>query len=349
MRGGGTAEPNSGALEQPFAGSRSQTRRGWLRGATATAAATLLPRAIRAQPIWPSQTIKLVVPFTPGGSADLLARVLGAKLEQTLKQPIIIENRAGAGGTIAAGAVAKAEPDGHTLMMGHIGTLAFNPSLYPALSYDPPTSFAPIALVATVPNILAVHPAVPATSVAEFIAYAKANPGILNYCSGGNGSAAHIATAYFAHAAGIQLRHVAYRGTAPAVNDLIGGHIQMLLTGGPALLPLVAGGQLRGLAISSKQRASFAPALPTIAEAALPDFAAVQWYGIVAPAKTPDAMVQRLNHEINALLDTPEIASSLHNDGAIASKMTSAQFGAHIKSEIELWRDVIRTAGITIG
>jgi tripartite-type tricarboxylate transporter receptor subunit TctC len=314
------------------------------------AAASAIPHAaLSAQTPWPSQPIKLVVPFTPGGSTDVLARVIGQKLEPVLKQPIVIENRPGAGGTIAAGAVAKADPDGYTLMLGHIGVLAFNPSLYPSVPYDSVTSFAPIALIATVPNILAVHPSIPVTTIGEFMAYAKASPDTINYGSGGNGSAAHIATAYFAHAAGLKLKHVPYRGTSPAVNDLIGGHIQMMLTGGPALLPLMAGGQVRALAVSSKARVPFAQDLPTIAETVLPGFEAVQWHGIVAPAKTPDAIVQRLNSEINGLLDTPEVAKTLENEGALALKVTPAAFAAHLKSELDLWRDVIKKSGITIG
>ncbi len=314
-----------------------------------TAAALVPPQLARAQAPWPSQVVKFVVPFTPGGSTDLLARILARKLEPIVGQPIITENRPGAGGAVAANAVAKSDPDGHTFMMGHIGTLAFNPSLYANLSYDPVRDFAPVALVARLPNILVINPAVPATNLREFIAYAKENPGKLNYGSGGNGSAAHIAAAYFAHAAGVKVTHVPYRGTAPSVGDLVAGHIQFTLTGGPAVLPLVADGKLRALAVSSRTRAPFAPDLPTIDEAALPGFEATQWYGLVAPARTPAAIVERMNREINALLGSPEIADNLRNDGAIAAPTTPAEFGALIQSEIALWRDVIKQAGITAG
>ena len=316
---------------------------------TVLAGAMALPAIARAQAQWPSQPIKLVVPFTPGGSTDVLARIISAKLEPILKQPIVIENRPGAGGTIAAAAVAKSEPDGHTLMHGHIGVLAFNPSLYPSLPYDPLTAFAPVALIAKLPNILAVHPTVPAANMAEFLAYAKANPGKLNYGSGGNGSAAHIATAYLAHKAGLNLVHVAYRGTSPAVADLIGGHIQMMLTGGPALLPLIAGGQVRALAVSSLQRMPFAPDLAPLADSGLPGFEAIQWHGFVAPQGTPPAIVERLNREINGLLDQPDVRLALANDGAIASPASPVQFGTLIASEIAHWRSVIRDAGIKIG
>ena len=318
------------------------------RGFIACAAAALAAPA-RGQGAWPSQTIKFIVPFTPGGSTDILARVIGQKLEPVLKQSIVIDNRPGAGGSLASGAAAKAEPDGHTIMMGHIGTLAFNPSLYKELPYDPLTSFAPVALVASVPNLLAAHPSVPAANIGELMAYAKANPGKIHYGSGGNGSAAHVATAYFAHAAGISLTHVPYRGTSPAVNDLAGGHIQMMLTGGPALLPLINGGKLRGLAVSSKARASFAPDLPAIGEQAVPGFEAVQWYGVVAPARVPEAVIRRLNAEINRILDSAEVAENLRAEGALAIKTTPDAFGEHIKSEIALWGGVIRAAGITAG
>jgi tripartite-type tricarboxylate transporter receptor subunit TctC len=314
-----------------------------------TAGLIAAPAIVRAQAAWPSQVIKFVVPFTPGGSTDLLARVIAQKLEAPLRQSIIIENRPGAGGSIAAGAVARGDADGHTFLMGHIGTLAFNPSLYPALPYDPVKDFAPVALVASVPNILTVNPELPVRSFAAFLAYAKANPDKLNFGSGGVGSAAHVAGAYLGFAAGYEAVHVPYRGTGPMINDLVGGAIQFTLTGGPAVLPLAAGGKLRTLAVSSLQRAPFAPDLPTIAESGLPGFDAVQWYGLVAPRQTPQAIVRRMNAEINALMDAPEIVTNLRNDGAIAIKTTPEAFEAHIKNEISIWRDVISRAGIKAG
>jgi tripartite-type tricarboxylate transporter receptor subunit TctC len=314
-----------------------------------TAGLIAAPAILRAQGNWPSQIIKFVVPFTPGGSTDLLARVIAQKLEPVIRQSIIVENRPGAGGSIAAAAVARGEADGYTFLMGHIGTLAFNPSLYPNLPYDPIKDFTPVALVASVPNILTVHPELPVKSYAEFVAYAKANPGKLNFGSGGVGSAAHVAGAYLGFAAGYEAVHVPYRGTGPMINDLVGGAIQFTLTGGPAVLPLAAGGKLRTLAVSSLQRVPFAPELPTIAESGLTGFNAVQWYGLVAPVKTSDAIIRRMNSEINALMDSPEIARNLQNDGAIAIKTTPEAFAAHIKSEITVWRDVIRRAGITAG
>ncbi|MGL4638103.1 MAG: Bug family tripartite tricarboxylate transporter substrate binding protein [Beijerinckiaceae bacterium] len=321
-------------------------RRAFLVG---TAALAFSPSAVKAQTTWPSQVIKFIVPFAPGGSTDILARVIAQKLEAPLKATIIIENRPGAGGSVAANAVAKADADGHTFMMGHIGTLAFTPSLYPNLPYDPVKDFAPVALVATVPNILAVHPSLPVKTFAEFVAYAKANPGKLNYGSGGVGSAAHVAGAYLASAAGFEATHVPYRGTAPMINDLVAGTIQFTLTGGPAVLPMAASGRLRTLAVSSRERVAFAPDLPTVADSGVANFDAVQWYGLVAPAKTPEAIIRRMNTEINGLLGSPEVATTLRNDGAIAAPTTPEKFGALIQSEITVWRDVIRRSGITAG
>ncbi|QEL25006.1 tripartite tricarboxylate transporter substrate binding protein [Bosea sp. F3-2] len=302
---------------------------------------------VQAQPAWPSQIIRIVVPFTPGGSTDVLARLIAAKLEQTIPgKGFVIENRPGAGGMTAAGQVAKSEPDGHTLMMGHIGTLAFAPALYPNVPYDPVKDFQPVALVAMVPNILAINPKLPAKTLGEFIAYAKANPGKLNYSSGGQGSAAHIATAYLTYRAGIDAVHVPYRGTAPSVNDLVAGNVQFTLTGGPAVLPLSEGGQLRVLGVASRERVGFAPDLPTLVEGGLPDFEAVQWYGVVAPARTPRPVVDRLNREINALLGQSDFAAALARDGAIARPESPDGFGKLIASELALWRDVITRAGI---
>lgn len=308
------------------------------------------PFLARAQTAWPSQIIRLVVPFTPGGSTDVLARLIANRLERVIPgSNFVIENRPGAGGSTAASQVARSEPDGHTLMMGHIGTLAFNPSLYANLTYDPVRDFQPVALVASVPNILAINPRLPAQTFPEFVAYARANPGRLNYSSGGVGSAAHIAGAYLCHKAGIEAVHVPYRGTGPSVNDLVAGTVQFTLTGGPALLSLAAGGQLRTLGVASAERVGFAPNLPTIAEQNLPGFEAMQWYGLVAPARTPAAIVERLNREVKALLDSSDLKAALDKDGAVALKRSPEQFGQLISAEIQLWRAIIRAANITAG
>jgi tripartite-type tricarboxylate transporter receptor subunit TctC len=290
---------------------------------------------------YPAKSIKIVVPFTPGGSTDILARAIGQKLNEAWGQPVVIENVPGAGGAIGADRVAKAPADGYTLLMGHIGTLAVNPSLYPNLPYDPVKSFAPVAWVARVPNVLVVHPGVPARNVKELVALAKSKPGQLNYGSGGNGSAANLAAEYLKVQTGTSMLHIPYRGTAPAVTDLVGGQIQVLFTGAPAVINQVKSGQLRALAVSSPKRIDALPELPTVAESGYPGFEADQWYGVVAPAGTPADVVSKLNAQINQSLNSPELKSRLNTEGAIATPDTPANFGKLIASEIARWKPVI--------
>jgi tripartite-type tricarboxylate transporter receptor subunit TctC len=297
----------------------------------------------RAATGWPTRPVRIVVPFTPGGSTDILARAIAQKLQEVWGQPFVVENRPGAGGSIGATEVARAAPDGHTLLMGHIGTLAVNPTLYPNLPYDPRTSFAPVALVAHVPNVLVVNPAVPAKSVQELIALAKARPGSLRYASGGNGSAAHIAMEYFKLRAQIDIGHVPYKGTAPAVTDVMGGHVEVMMTGVPAVLQQVKAGKLRALAVSGLQPVESLPELPTIASV-IPDFEAIQWYGIVAPARTPAPVIAMLNEEINKALATPALKARLEAEGAAAAPMSPDAFGTMIAREIARWKPVIEQA-----
>ena len=295
---------------------------------------------------WPSQNITLVVPFTPGGSTDILARLLGQKLTEALGQSVVIESRPGAGGSTASAQIARAKPDGNTLVMGHIGTLSVNPSLYKDLQYDPIKSFAHISLLAKVHNVLVVHPSVPAKNIAEFIDYAKKNPAKLNYGSGGNGSAAHIAAAAFMVSTGTEMTHVPYRGTGPMMSDLLSGNLQFAMTGAPAVLQHVAAGTLRGLGVSSEKRIPSAPEIPTIAEAGVPGFEASQWYGIMAPAGTPQPIIDRLNMEVRKALASKEIIDALDRDGAEAWATSPEEFRAHIAKEIIRWSSVIETAKI---
>ena len=295
---------------------------------------------------YPTRPIRLVVPFTPGGTTDILARAIGQKLNEAWGQPVVIENVPGAGGSVGADKVAKSSADGYTLLMGHIGTLAVNPSLYPNLPYDPVKSFAPVAWVASVPNVLVVHPSVPAKNVKELVALAKAKPGQLNYGSGGNGSAANLATEYFKVRTETSMVHIPYRGTGPAVTDLIGGQIQVLFTGAPAVIGQIKNGQLRALAVSSPKRVDALPDLPTVAEAGYKDFEADQWYGVVAPAGTPPDIVAKLNAQINAALNSPELKTRLRNEGAIARPGTPQEFGQLIVREIVRWRPVITSGRV---
>lgn len=312
----------------------------------------LLSSAVHAQPAsqalntWPVRPIRLIVPFTPGGSSDILARAIGQKLTEAWGQPVVIDNVPGAGGSIGADKAAKSAPDGYTLLMGHIGTLAVNPSLYPKLPYNPVKDFAPVAWVARVPNVLVVHPSVQAKNVKELVALAKSKPGQINYGSGGNGSAANLATEYFKLQTGSSLLHIPYRGTAPAVSDLLGGQIQVLFTGAPAVLGQIKSGQLRALAVSSPQRLVALPEVPTVAEAGYKDFEADQWYGVVAPTGTPNDVVAKLNAQINLSLNSPDLKARLIGEGAIATPTSPEAFKRHIASEIERWRPVITSGRV---
>ena len=295
---------------------------------------------------YPNKPIRLVVPFTPGGSTDILARAIGQELGKAWGQSVVIDNVAGAGGGIGADKVAKAPADGYTLLMGHIGTLAVNPSLYPKLPYNPVTDFAPVAWVARVPNVLVVHPGVPAKTTQELVALGKSRPGQLNYGSGGNGSAANLATEYFKLQTGTSLLHIPYRGTVPATTDLLGGQIQVLFTGAPALLGHIKSGQLRALAVSSPQRLEALPDVPTVAEAGYPGFEADQWYGVVAPAGTPPEIVRKLNAQINLALASAEMKARLSSEGATATPTTPEAFGQHIVRELARWKPVISSGRV---
>jgi tripartite-type tricarboxylate transporter receptor subunit TctC len=303
---------------------------------------------VAAQPTaYPTKPIRLVVPFTPGGSTDILARAIGQELGKAWGQSVIVDNVPGAGGAIGADKVAKAPADGYTLLMGHIGTLAVNPSLYPRLPYNPVKDFAPVAGVARVPNVLVVHPSVPARNVNELVALAKARPGQLNYGSGGNGSAANLATEYFKLQTGTSMLHIPYKGTSPAVTDLMGGQIQVLFTGAPAVIGQIKAGQLRALAVSSPKRLDVLPDLPTVAEATgIKDFEADQWYGVVAPAGTPREVVSKLNTQINLTLNSPELKARLASEGAVATPGTPEAFGQLIVREIARWKPVITSGRV---
>jgi tripartite-type tricarboxylate transporter receptor subunit TctC len=314
------------------------------------AIATLATAPAWADPTYPNKPIRIIVPFTPGGSPDVLARTIGQKISESMGVPVVVENVAGAGGTVGADRASKAAPDGYTLLMGHVGTLAVAPAVYPNLPYDPIKSFAPVAWVAKVPNVLAVHPSMPANNVAELVKYLKANPGKVNYGSGGNGSAAHLAMEYFKLSTQTFVVHVPYRGTAPSVTDAVAGQIQMVFTGAPALVPMVKAGKLRAIAVSSPKRLELLPDVPTLAESGvkgLEGFEADQWYGLVAPAGTPAAIVQKLNQVVNANLAAPEVVTRLKSEGATATPASPDAFGQLIQREIKRWRPVVLNAKIT--
>lgn len=317
------------------------------RGLICAALLTVVVPAARAQE-YPQKPITLVVPFTPGGTTDILAREIGTRLQAAYGQSVIIDNRAGAGGSLGAELAARAQADGYTLLMGHIGTLAINPSLYPKLQYDPLKSFVPVAFVARVPNILVVNSKSPITSLADLVKAAKAKPGSLAYGSGGNGSAAHITTEYLKHVTGTDMVHVPYKGTAPFVTDLLSGEIQVGFTGATAVMPQVRAGRLRALAVSSAKRMKAYPDLPTVAESGYSGYEADQWYGLVAPAGTPPAIVAKLNATINAAMETPELRHRLESEGAEADAIAPEKFGQFIAAEIARWRPILKAAAVQI-
>ena len=309
-------------------------------------ATPLVIPAARAQTAWPSKPVRIIVPFPPGGSTDILARAIAPKLALALGQHVVVDNKPGAGGSLGAAEAAKAEPDGSTLLMGHIGTLAVNPAMYPKLPYDPLKSFVPVAYVARVPNVLVVHAASPIRSLKDLVEAARASPGRLTYSSGGNGSAAHITFESLKLRTKIFMLHIPYRGTAPSVTDVIAGQVDCTFTGAPAVLPHVRSGRLRALAVSSPQRLAALPDVPTVAESGYPGFEADQWYGIVAPAGTPAAVVTRLNAEINKALALPDVAQQLSVEGAAPMSTTPQAFGDLIRREIPRWAEVVKAGNV---
>jgi tripartite-type tricarboxylate transporter receptor subunit TctC len=321
--------------------------------AALTAAALALPvqaRAADKDAAYPTKPITLIVPFTPGGSTDIIARIVSKELGAALHQSIIVEYKPGAGGSIGT-TFAKEQPaDGYTLILGAIGTFGTNVTMYKHLNYDPVKDFAPISLLASVPNVLAVNPKkLDVHTVSELIAAAKARPNDIEYASGGNGSAANLAMEYFKLKAGIQLMHVPYKGTAPALTDLVGGVTSVVLTGFPPLYPFFQSNRLRPIAVASKQRLALLPDVPTISETpGLEGFEADQWYGLLTVAGTPKPIVDRLNKEVVAILKRPDTLEIFKKEGLQALPDTPEEFGAYIKEQIAQWRPVVLKAGIQI-
>jgi tripartite-type tricarboxylate transporter receptor subunit TctC len=299
-----------------------------------------------AEPRYPSHPIQLVVTVPPGGAADFVARLVAAKLADALGQPVIIANRGGAGGTTAAAAVAKADPDGYTLLLNTIATHGIGPHLYANLPYDPVKDFAPVILLAKLPLIMTVTASLPARSVADVIALAKVSPGQLAFASSGTGGAPHLAGELFKTSAGIDLLHVPYRGSGPAVVDLIAGRVAIMFDATPSLLAFITSGQLRPLAAASPERHRLLPEVPSFAELGYDRMDIALWYGIVAPANTPPPIVQRLNSELVAILAMPDIRKSFADQGAYVASGTPAAFEAFMRGEMSRWGVVIKEAGI---
>ena len=295
---------------------------------------------------YPARSIRLIVPTTPGGSVDTLARTISPKLAERWGQQVIVDNRSGAGGTIAAEFTARAAPDGYTLMIGTVASLATNVSLQQKLPYDPLKDFAPVTLVATQNLVLTVHPSLPAKSVRDLVTFAKARPGQLTFASAGNGTGSHLSGELFKQLAGVDLLHIPYKGVAPALVDVISGQVSMSFPSILTSLPQVRSGRLRALAVSGARRSVALPELPTMMEAGVKDYESATWYGIVAPVATPPEIVGKLAAEVAAILKQPDTRERIAQDGADPVGNTPPQFGAFMKSEIEKWRKVIRAAGI---
>lgn len=293
---------------------------------------------------FPNKPLRLIVPFPPGGVTDISSRVVAQKLSTELGQPVVVENRAGASGVIGAEAGAKAAADGYTLTMGNISTLAINAVTFAKLPYDPIASFAPVSMVAIQPLVIAVHPSVPAQTLAELVALAKAQPGKLNF--GTAGSSIYLAVEFFSTAAGIRMNHVPYKGSSPAITDLVGGQLQVLFDPFSSLYPQVRSGKARGLAVTTLKRSAQAPTLPTVAELGYPGFDVSSWQGIVVPAGTPKDVLDRLNREVVKVLGSQEVRDQFAVHSAEASPSTPEQFGAYIRQEIARWKKVATDAGV---
>lgn len=322
------------------------TRRTLIAGLTAAAAAAL-PHAALAQG-YPAKPVTIVVPFAPGGTTDILARIVGQGLSGELGQPFIVDNRAGAGGNIGASLAAKAPADGYTLFMGTVGTHAINQALYKKMPFDPVKDFAPISRVATVPNLLVAHPSQPYKTVKELIAYAKANPGKVTYGSPGSGSSPHVSGELFKSMTGTELLHVPYKGSAPAMTDLLGGQISIMFDNLPSAIQHVRSGKLRPIAITTAKRSPELPDIPTIAEAGVPGYEAMSWFGLFAPAATPKPVLDQLNAALVKVLNQPDVKKKIAEQGGDVVAETPAQFAAFIQSESVKWGKVVKASGATV-
>lgn len=314
-----------------------------LGGGLALALAALAPFAHADR--WPSRPIRLIAPFPPGGAADLFARLIGTELAQSLGQPVVVDNRPGAGGNIGAREVANAAADGYTLLLGTVGTHAINPSLYGNLPFDTRTAFAPIAHVGSVPNVLVVNPGLHAKNVAELSALAKAQPGKLTMGSSGNGSSIHLSGEMYKHLAKVSILHVPYRGGGAALTDLIGGQIDMMFDNLPTSLPHIAKGSLRALAVTGSQRSPKLPDVPTMAEAGVKGYESTAWSGLFAPAGTPDAILQRLNAETLKALQSEKVQARYRELGAQVLPMSRTEFAAFVGREYDKWSEVVKVSG----
>jgi len=293
---------------------------------------------------YPNKPIRFIVPWAPGGSTDVLARAVGQKLTESWGQPVLIENRPGASGNLGSDVIAKAAPDGYNILVGSMSTHAMNGALYDKMPFKPVDDFAPVAILAYVTNVLAVHPSVKANTIPEIIAYAKANPGKLNYASAGSGSTNHLSAALFEKMANVQLTHIPYKGGAPAVTDLVGGQVDMLFTGSTNVLAHVKAGKLKLIAVTEARRAKVLPDLPTVAET-IPGYEMAVWYGMFAPAGTPPELVNKLNAEVNRIMQLPDVSARMAPLGAEAVARSAPEFSRILKADEVKWNRIIKEVG----
>ena len=322
----------------------SPTRRQWLHAAGASSLALALPARAQTS-AWPSKPLRLVVPFAPGGSSEIVARSVAGEMAKTIGQNVFVDNKPGAAGNIAMQEVANSE-DGHTLILGHIGTLAVNPYIFPKLPYDAMRDFVPVTLLSKVPSLYVVHPDLPVKNLQEFVAYAKSKPGQLNYGSAGNGSAGHLAFEYLKMASGLFVVHVPYRGTGPMLTDLMSGRLQAASVGAPALLPFIKAGKLRCIATGTTARLPQLPDVPTVAEQGYKGFEMTQWYGLLAPTRWPKDHIAKLEADATKAARSTLVKDKLAADTALAVGSTGAEFGAFIRTEQARWKQVIERAQI---
>jgi len=324
---------------------RQTSRRQWLQSTSALALAGLTSNLAQAQAVWPSKPLRLVVPFAPGGSSEIVARAIAGEISKSIGQNMFVENKPGAAGNIAMQEVANSS-DEHTLILGHIGTLAVNPYIFDKLPYDPNRDFVPITLVSKVPSLYVVHPDLPVKNLKEFVAYAKSKPGQLNYGSAGNGSAGHLAFEYLKLISETFVLHVPYRGTGPMLTDLMAGRLDAASVGAPALMGFIKAGRLRCIATGTPQRLPQLPDVPTVAEQGFKGFEMTQWYGLLAPAKWPKAHIAKLEAEAIRAARGNLVRDKLSQDTALAVGNTGAEFDAFIKAEQARWKPVIARAQI---
>ena len=297
---------------------------------------------------WPVKPIKWIVPFAPGGTTDILARTIGEKLTVALGQPVIIENKPGAGGGVGADFTAKSPPDGYTIMGGTISTHAINASLYKTLPYEPVKDFVPITMIARVPNMLVVNPEIPAKNVAELITLLKANPGKYSFASSGNGTSQHLSGELFKSMAGVDMQHIPYKGSPPALQDVVAGQVAMTFDNITTAWPLAKGGKLRALAVTTAKRSAIAPDIPTLSESGLAGYEVGSWQGVFAPAGTPAPVVARLNTEIVKIINMPDVKEKLIALGADPAGNSSDEFGGIVKTEIVKWAEVVKKSGAKV-